>query len=44
MEDNDTIIDTGIEVVKGDGTGVFDAGEDFVTGLWDTITNPKIQV
>lgn len=44
VEDNNTIIDTGIEVVKGVGTGLFDAGKDFVTGLWDTITNPKATV
>lgn len=44
VEENDTIIDTGIEVVKGVGTGLFDAGKDFVTGLWDTITNPKATV
>ena len=44
VEDKDTIIDTGIEVVKGAGTGLFNAGKDFVTGLWDTITNPKATV
>lgn len=44
VEDNDTIIDTGIEVFKGVGTGLFDAGKDFVTGLWDTISNPKATV
>ncbi|WP_185790780.1 ribonuclease YeeF family protein [Bhargavaea beijingensis] len=44
VEDKETIIDTGIEVVKGAGTGLFDAGKDFVTGLWDTITNPKATV
>ena len=44
VEDKETIIDTGIEVMKGAGTGLFDAGKDFVTGLWDTITNPKATV
>lgn len=39
--ENDTIVDTGIEVVKGIGTGLYDSGKDFVVGLWDTITNPK---
>ncbi|MEI4771985.1 T7SS effector LXG polymorphic toxin [Psychrobacillus sp. FJAT-51614] len=42
--ENDTIVDTGIEVVKGVGTGIYDAGKDFVVGLWDTITNPKATV
>ncbi|WP_166462381.1 ribonuclease YeeF family protein [Psychrobacillus vulpis] len=42
--ENDTIVDTGIEVVKGVGMGLFDAGKDFVVGLWDTITNPKATV
>lgn len=42
--ENDTIVDTGVELVKGVGTGLYDAGKDFVVGLWDTITNPKATV
>ena len=31
---------TGAEIAKGVGTGLYDAGKDFVTGIWDFIVNP----
>ncbi len=30
----------GIEVASGIGTGLGDAGEDFLTGIWDTVSDP----
>ncbi|MBO0589138.1 LXG domain-containing protein [Sporosarcina sp. E16_8] len=32
---------TGVEIAKGIGTGLYDAGKDFLTGIWDLITKPK---
>ena len=32
---------TGVEIARGVGVGLYDAGKDFVTGIWDFIVNPK---
>ena len=32
---------TGVAIAKGVGVGLYDAGKDFVTGIWDFIVNPK---
>ncbi|KXH78558.1 ribonuclease YeeF family protein [Sporosarcina sp. HYO08] len=31
----------GADVAKGIGAGLLDAGKDFVSGIWDFVTNPK---
>ncbi|KXH78560.1 T7SS effector LXG polymorphic toxin [Sporosarcina sp. HYO08] len=31
----------GANVAKGIGAGLWDAGKDFVSGIWDFVTNPK---
>ncbi|MFJ5771008.1 HNH endonuclease [Psychrobacillus sp. NPDC093180] len=41
VEEEKSAVDTGLEVVDGILTGLFDVGKDFVTGIVDIIQDPK---
>lgn len=41
VEEEKTAVDTGLEVVNGILTGLFDVGKDFVTGIVDIFQDPK---
>lgn len=41
VEEEKTAVDTGLEVVDGILTGLFDVGKDFVTGIVDIVQDPK---
>ena len=40
-EEEKSVIDTGLEIVNGILSGLFDVGKDFVTGIVDIVQDPK---
>ena len=40
-EEEKSVVDTGLEVVEGILSGLFDVGKDFVTGIVDIVQDPK---
>ncbi|SDN60943.1 hypothetical protein SAMN05518871_106135 [Psychrobacillus sp. OK028] len=40
-EEEKSVVDTGLEIVVGILSGLFDVGKDFVTGIVDIVQDPK---